>query len=83
MSQPARWTLDGPPGSVFHEFIVLPTLAPELARHDPLSASTPSSSPSSVSSTGQATSDEPSQEVPLPDPARGEFYAVANWISGH
>jgi hypothetical protein len=29
-----RWSIDGNPGSVFHELVVLPTLAPHLARPD-------------------------------------------------
>ncbi|TBU37507.1 hypothetical protein BD309DRAFT_1084645 [Dichomitus squalens] len=32
MSQRARWTMDGPPGSAFHELVVVPTLAPQLLR---------------------------------------------------
>lgn len=32
MARRARWTMDGPPGSAFHEIIVLPTVAPQLAR---------------------------------------------------
>lgn len=27
-----RYTMNGPPGSAFHELLVLPTLAPQLAR---------------------------------------------------
>ena len=29
-----RWSIDGNPGSVFHELVILPTLAPHLARPD-------------------------------------------------
>ncbi|PIL32852.1 hypothetical protein GSI_04969 [Ganoderma sinense ZZ0214-1] len=68
MSRPARWTESGPPGSDFHEIIVLPTVAPELARQDA------SGAPSSVSATGEEASE--SQEAPLPDPARDRLFFV-------
>jgi hypothetical protein len=32
MPHPNRWTADGPNGSAFHEIIVLPTVAPDIAR---------------------------------------------------
>ena len=35
MSQRARWTVEGPPGSAFHEQVVLPTFMPHLAREEP------------------------------------------------
>ncbi|KAI1788252.1 hypothetical protein LXA43DRAFT_894915 [Ganoderma leucocontextum] len=48
--QRARWTHDGPPGSNFHELVVLPTLAPELAQDAPPSAPSAASAPASTES---------------------------------
>jgi hypothetical protein len=32
MSNANRWSADGPNGSAFHEIMVLPTFAPDIAR---------------------------------------------------
>ncbi|PIL35259.1 hypothetical protein GSI_01984 [Ganoderma sinense ZZ0214-1] len=72
MSQRARWTVEGPPGSAFHEQVVLPTFMPHLAREDPRVLAMQEAAPGSPSHEGaeaSSTDGSESEVEGVPPPA--------------
>ncbi|KAI1787692.1 hypothetical protein LXA43DRAFT_1064173 [Ganoderma leucocontextum] len=73
MSQRARWTRKGPPGSAFHEQVVLPTFMPHLAREEPavlgVRQAAPGSGPSHEGAKAPPTDGSESEVEEVPPPA--------------
>jgi len=75
-----RWSVDEPDGTNFHELVVLPTLAPQLARPEHLRPVQPPAAPLAMVPAGDANSRAESEEHPAEIPPVRLFFLSASMI---